>query len=124
GVAVDIVQADLTQPADLAAVETRLRADARIGVLVNNAGAALNGSFVGQGPDQIGNLIALNVTALTRLAAAVAPRFAAEGTGTIVNIGSVVGSTGNPGQGNYAAAKAGLVGMTKALAAEVASRGI
>jgi 3-oxoacyl-[acyl-carrier protein] reductase len=44
--------------------------------------------------------------------------------GRIVNIGSVVGSTGNPGQGNYAAAKAGLIGMTKALAAEVASRNI
>ena len=44
--------------------------------------------------------------------------------GRIVNIGSVVGSTGNPGQGNYAASKAGLIGMTKALAAEVASRGI
>jgi 3-oxoacyl-[acyl-carrier protein] reductase len=45
-------------------------------------------------------------------------------SGRIVNIGSVVGSTGNPGQGNYAAAKAGLIGMTKALAAEVASRNI
>ena len=124
GVAVDVVQADLTQPADLAAVETCLRADARIGVLVNNAGAALNGSFVGQGPDQISNLIALNVTALTRLAAAVAPRFAAEGTGTIVNIGSVVGFAPEFGMAVYGATKAFVQYLSQALHTELGPKGV
>jgi len=91
GVTVDVVQADLTRTEDLARVEARLREDARIGVLVNNAGAALSGPFAEQSPDQTAALIGLNVTALTRLAGAVAPRFAAAGTGAIINIGSVVG---------------------------------
>ena len=90
-VAVDVLPADLTQQADLAAVEARLRDDARIGVLVNNAGMAQSGAFLQQGAEGVDRLVALNITALTRLAAAVAPRFAQSGTGSIVNIGSVVG---------------------------------
>ncbi|MCJ2058362.1 SDR family oxidoreductase [Methylobacterium sp. J-048] len=124
GVAVDILQADLTRPADLTAVETRLREDARIGVLVNNAGAALTGSFAGQGPDQISDLIALNVTALTRLAAAVAPRFVAAGSGTIVNIGSVVGFIPEFGMAVYGATKAFVQYLSQALHAELGPKGV
>src|SRR5690349_20676074 len=91
GVAVDVLVADLTAPDDLARVEARLRDDARIGVLVNNAGASLPGGFLDQGPDASAALVALNVTAPTRLTSAVAPRFAAAGAGAIVNVGSVVG---------------------------------
>ena len=91
GVAVEVLQADLTQPGDLAAVETRLRDDASIGILINNAGMAQSGGFLQQTNEGIERLIALNTTALTRLAAAVAPRFVESGTGAIVNIGSVVG---------------------------------
>ncbi|MCJ2094110.1 SDR family oxidoreductase [Methylobacterium sp. J-072] len=124
GVTVDILQADLTRPADLAAIETRLREDARIGVLVNNAGAALAGGFVGQGSDQIADLIALNVTALTRLAAAVAPRFVAAGSGTIVNIGSVVGFVPEFGMAVYGATKAFVQYLSQALHTELGPKGV
>ena len=69
-------------------------------------------------------VIAVNLTAAFRLSRAAVKGMMRRRFGRIVNIGSVVGSTGNPGQGNYAASKAGLIGMTKALAAEVASRNI
>lgn len=72
-VSVDVLPADLTQSSDLATVEARLRDDLRIGVLINNAGIAQSGSFVEQTPDSVERLIALNVTALTRLASAVTP---------------------------------------------------
>src|SRR5262245_10439861 len=85
---VEVIGTDLTRPEDLAVLEARLRDDARIGVLVNNAGAALPGPFVEQTTDQVGQLIALNTTAVARLANAVAPRFAREGRGAIINIAS------------------------------------
>jgi 3-oxoacyl-[acyl-carrier protein] reductase len=69
-------------------------------------------------------VIAVNLTAAFRTSRAAVKTMMRRRFGRIVNIGSVVGSTGNPGQGNYAASKAGLIGMTKALAAEVASRNI
>src|SRR5881397_2147015 len=68
GVDVDVLQADLTKSGDLIAVEVRLRDDTRIGILINNAGAAQSGSFVEQTPDAVAQLIALNTTALARLA--------------------------------------------------------
>ncbi|KPW25618.1 Short chain dehydrogenase/reductase family oxidoreductase [Pseudomonas amygdali pv. aesculi] len=86
-VAVEVLQADLTNSADLTALETRLRDDARIGVLINNAGIAQSGGFIEQSAEAIEKLVALNIVALTRLAAAVAPRFAQSGTGSIVNLG-------------------------------------
>jgi 3-oxoacyl-[acyl-carrier protein] reductase len=69
-------------------------------------------------------VLSVNLTAAFRLSRAAVKGMMRRRYGRIVNIGSVVGATGNPGQGNYAASKAGLVGMTKALAAEVATRGI
>jgi len=69
-------------------------------------------------------VLAVNLTAAFRLSRAAVKGMMRRRHGRIVNIGSVVGSTGNPGQGNYAAAKAGLIGLSKALAAEVASRNI
>ncbi len=91
GAAVDILPADLTQPGDLAAVEARLREDASIETLINNAGATLSGPFINQATDDVARLVALNTTALVRLASAIAPRLAEAGKGAIVNIGSVVG---------------------------------
>jgi short-subunit dehydrogenase len=105
-IAVDVLQADLTRPDDLHAVEARLRSDARIGILINNAGLAQSGSFVQQTPDSIDQLITLNTQALTRLAAAVAPRFVQSGSGAIVNIGSVVGFAPELGMSVYGATKA------------------
>ena len=90
-VAIDVLQADLTQSSDLATVETRLRDDASIGILVNNAGAAQSGNFIEQSTDSVAQLVTLNTTALVRLASAIAPRLAHAGGGAIINIGSVVG---------------------------------
>ncbi|MDR3511904.1 MAG: SDR family oxidoreductase [Caulobacteraceae bacterium] len=124
GVAVDILKADLTQPADLAKVEARLRDDARIGVLVNNAGAAAKGGFLDQNPDQVGELISLNAVALTRLASAVAPRFAAAGEGAIVNIGSIVGLAPEIGLTVYGATKAFVLFLTQGLELELGPKGV
>jgi hypothetical protein len=124
GVAVDVLRADLTDAADLARVETRLREDARIGVLVNNAGAGGAGGFLDQGPDGVGKLVALNVTALTRLAAAVAPRLAQAGEGAIINIGSVVGLAPEFGMTVYGATKAFVLYLSQALQLELGPKGV
>ena len=87
GVGIDILQVDLTDPAQLEKVETLLRDDTRIGILVNNAGASLAGSFIEQTTDDTAKLIGLNTVAVTRLAGAVAPRFVKAGKGAIINIG-------------------------------------
>ncbi len=124
GVAIDVVPADLTAPTELAAVEARLRDDARIGVLVNNAGAALKGGFAGADLDAMEQLIRLNVIAVTRLAGAVAPRFLAEGRGAIVNIASVVALAPELMPGIYAATKSYVLTFSQSLQSELGPRGI
>lgn len=123
-VAVDVLQADLTQPGDLAAVEQRLREDTRIGTLINNAGMALAGGFVQQGSKAIEQLVSLNALAPTRLAAAIAPRLAQAGAGAIVNIGSVVGLAPEFGMTVYGASKAYLLFLSQGLSAELGPRGV
>ncbi len=123
-VAVDVLQADLTQPIELAAVETRLREDARIGILINNAGMAQSGGFVQQSAQDIERLIALNTTALTRLAAAIAPRLVQAGAGTIVNISSVVGLAPELGMTIYGATKAFVLFLSQGLNLELSPKGI
>ncbi|MGT2433353.1 SDR family NAD(P)-dependent oxidoreductase [Cupriavidus basilensis] len=123
-VAVDVLQADLTQAADLATVESRLRADASIGILINNAGIAQSGGFVEQSADSIERLITLNTTALTRLAAAIAPRLAQAGEGAIVNIGSVVGLAPEFGMSVYGATKAFVLFLSQGLSLELSPRGV
>ncbi len=95
-----------------------------IDILVNNAGVTRDNLFMRMKDEEWDTVIAVNLTASFRLSRAAVKGMMRRRFGRIVNIGSVVGSTGNPGQGNYAASKAGLIGMTKALAAEVASRNI
>ncbi|SIT53095.1 conserved hypothetical protein [Mesorhizobium prunaredense] len=124
GVAIDIIQADLTQPAELATVETRLRDDASIGILVNNAGTAIGGSFIEQSTDDVARLVALNTTALLRLASAIAPRLAAAGEGAIVNIGSVVGLAPEFGMTVYGATKAFVLFLSQGLSLELAPKGV
>lgn len=124
GIAVDLLPADLTASADLAAVEARLRDDARIGILVNNAGMAASGTFLQQSAQSIDRLIALNTTALTRLAAAVAPRLAQSGTGAIVNIGSVVGLAPELGMTLYGATKAFVLFLSQGLSLELSPKGV
>ena len=124
GVAVDVVQADLTDGQDLERVEKRLREDEHIGVLVNNAGSIARGDFLDQSNDGIMGLIALNVTALTRLAHAIAPRLAAAGTGAIVNFGSIVGLAPEFGLTIYGATKAFVLFLTQGLNVELGPKGV
>lgn len=124
GVAIDILRADLTQAKALADVEARLRDDARIGVLINNAGASKAGRFVDQATDDVAGLVALNTVALVRLASAVAPRFAEAGEGAIVNIGSVVGLAPEFGMSVYGATKAFVLFLSQGLAVELAPSGV
>jgi 3-oxoacyl-[acyl-carrier protein] reductase len=99
-------------------------AGAPIDILVNNAGITKDNLFMRMKDEEWDQVIAVNLTAAFRLSRAVLRGMMKKRWGRIVQITSVVGATGNPGQGNYAAAKAGLVGMSKSLAAEVASRNI
>jgi short-subunit dehydrogenase len=124
GVAVDILPADLTRLEDLARVEARLREDTAIGLLVNNAGAAAPGSFAGADVEAWSRLIALNVTALTRLVGAAIPGFLARGSGAVVNIASVVGLAPEIPLGMYGATKAYVLALSQALAAELAPQGL
>lgn len=124
GVAVEVLPADLTQRADLARVEQRLREDARITMLVNNAGIAVAGSLVGADPDRLETMIQLNVVAPTRLAAAVAPRFAAAGGGTLVNVASVLALAPEMFNGSYSGTKAYVLNLSQALQHELAPRGV
>lgn len=93
-------------------------------ILVNNAGITRDNLFMRMSDDEWAQVLEVNLTSTMRLCRGSLRGMMKARWGRIINIGSVVGSTGNPGQGNYAAAKAGLVGMSKSLAYEVASRGI
>jgi 3-oxoacyl-[acyl-carrier protein] reductase len=113
---------------DAAAVEALPKqASAAMGgldILVNNAGITRDQVFMRMSDDDWQAVLDVNLTATMRLCRGVVRPMMKGRWGRIVNVGSVVGSTGNPGQANYAAAKAGLLGMTKSIAHEVASRGI
>jgi 3-oxoacyl-[acyl-carrier protein] reductase len=93
-------------------------------ILVNNAGVTRDGLFIRLRDEDWDTVIAINLTAGFRLTRAAARSMMRRRTGRIIGITSIVGVTGNAGQGNYAAAKAGMIGMSKALAKEVAARGI
>ena len=95
-----------------------------IEILVNNAGITRDNLFMRMKDEEWDQVIAVNLTAAFRLSRAVLRGMMKKRWGRIIQITSAVGATGNPGQGNYAAAKAGLVAMSKSLAAEVASRNI
>jgi len=95
-----------------------------VDILVNNAGITRDNLFMRMSDDEWQSVIDINLTATFRLCKGVLRGMMKARWGRIVNISSIVGSTGNPGQANYAAAKAGMVGMSKSLAYEVATRGI
>lgn len=124
GVAIDILPADLTREDDIAMIETRLRDDASIGTLINNAGAALSGTFIEQTPAALQNLIALNTTSVVRLASAIAPRLAGAGEGAIVNIASVVGLAPEFGMSVYGATKSFLLFLSQGLSLELGPKGV
>jgi 3-oxoacyl-[acyl-carrier protein] reductase len=93
-------------------------------ILVNNAGVTRDNIFVRLSDDAWDQVLAIDLTAAFRLTRRAVREMMRRRYGRIINITSVVGVTGNAGQGNYAAAKAGLIGMSKALAREVASRNV
>ncbi len=95
-----------------------------VDILVNNAGITRDNIFMRMSDEEWQSVIDVNLTATARLCKGVMRGMMKARWGRIVNISSVVGATGNPGQVNYAASKAGMIGLTKSLAYEVASRGI
>jgi len=120
-----VATADLADPASGdALVKAAEAAMGQLDVLVNNAGLTRDGLALRMKDEDWQRVIDVDLTAAFRLSRAALRGMMRRRWGRIVAITSVVGATGNPGQANYAAAKAGLVGLSKALAAEVASRGI
>jgi len=116
------VQCDVS---DGAAVEAMIKAIGRVDILVNNAGAVRDKLLLRMTEADWNDIIATDLTAAFHTTkATLAGGMLRNRWGRIVNMSSVVGITGNPGQANYAAAKAGLIGFTKAIAKEVGSRGI
>jgi 3-oxoacyl-[acyl-carrier protein] reductase len=95
-----------------------------VDILVNNAGITRDNLFMRMSDEEWADVIEVNLTATMRLCKGVVRGMMKARWGRIVNISSVVGATGNPGQANYAASKGGMVAMSKAIAHEVASRGI
>jgi 3-oxoacyl-[acyl-carrier protein] reductase len=125
GERVHVVPCNLADAASVEALPKSAEVAAgAIDILINNAGITRDNLFMRMKDEEWDAVIAVNLTAAFRLSRAVLRGMMKKRWGRIVSVTSVVGTTGNPGQGNYAAAKAGLVGMTKSLAAEVASRNI
>jgi len=113
---------------DAAAVEAlpkqAIEAMGGLDILINNAGVTRDNLFMRMSDEEWEAVIGVNLTAAFRLSRAVLRGMMKKRWGRIIGITSIVGVTGNPGQGNYAAAKAGMIGMSKSLAAEVGSRGV
>ena len=113
---------------DAAAVDAlpkqAIEAMGSVDILVNNAGITRDQIFMRMSDDEWQSVLDVNLTATMRLCRGVMRPMMKARWGRIVNISSIVGATGNPGQANYAASKAGMIGMTKSIAYEVASRGI
>ncbi len=124
GVKVESFPADLSSKADLSRVEQRLRDDDAITVLVNNAGISAKSELVGGNLDEFEAMIQLNVTAVTRLAGAVAPGFVARGQGTIINIASVLALAPEMFDGVYSGTKAFVLNLTQALNHELSPKGV
>ncbi|WP_006787187.1 3-oxoacyl-ACP reductase FabG [Thiorhodospira sibirica] len=116
---------DVAQPEAIEAVNKQIAEQwGSVSILVNNAGITRDNLLMRMKDEEWDSIIATNLTSVYRMSKTVLRAMTKARRGRIINIGSVVGSTGNPGQANYAAAKAGLLGFTKSLAREVGSRGI
>ena len=120
GVVLDVCDATAAE----AQIEATLKEFGKLSVLVNNAGITRDNLAMRMKDDDWAAVLETNLTAVFRLSRAVMRSMMKARHGRIINISSVVGSSGNPGQANYAAAKAGVEGMARALARELGSRGI
>jgi uncharacterized protein len=121
---VEVISADLGNKKDLETVEAKLRTDASITLLVNNAGVASATPLLNSNVDQMDAMIALNVTALTRLTYAVVPSFVARGKGSIINISSIVALAPELLNGVYGGTKAFVLAFSQSLQHELAGKGI
>ena len=120
-----VVEMDLTSPDSIKAAFSQASRDfGRIDILVNNAAVTKDGLAIRMKKDDWDLVIATNLTGAFLAIQQVLPGMMKERWGRIVNISSVVGEAGNPGQSNYVASKAGLIGLTKSIAQEMASRNI
>jgi len=124
GRAVATIKADLGQTAELRAVEQRLKDDASITMLVNNAGLGATAKLTESDPAAMDDMINLNVTALTRLTMAAVPGMAARKNGTIVNIASIVAVSPETLNGVYGGSKAYVLALTQSMQHELADKGI
>jgi uncharacterized protein len=124
GRSVETVAADLGDKADLAGVEAMLRAEARFSMLVNNAGFGATAPLLASDVDRMEAMIALNVTALTRLTFAAAPGFVARGRGAIINIASIVAIAPELLNGVYGGSKAYVLAFSQSLHHELAAKGV
>ncbi|VEA18722.1 malonyl CoA-ACP transacylase [Salmonella enterica subsp. enterica] len=116
---------NVTDPASIESVLENIRAEfGEVDILVNNAGITRDNLLMRMKDDEWNDIIETNLSSVFRLSKAVMRAMMKKRCGRIITIGSVVGTMGNAGQANYAAAKAGLIGFSKSLAREVASRGI
>jgi uncharacterized protein len=124
GRSVEVVVADLGNKADVARVETVLRTDASITMLVNNAGVGATAPLLGSDIEKMDEMIALNVSALTRLTYAAAPGFVARGGGTIINLASIAALSPETLNGVYGGSKAFVVALSQSLHHELAGKGV
>lgn len=124
GRSVNTIAADLNDRAALSKIESVLRDDKSITVLVNNAGVGSVASVLNGDVDEMEAMIGLNITALTRLTYAVAPVFASKGSGTIINISSVVGIAVEMLNGVYSASKSYVLSFGHALQRDLADKGV
>ncbi len=120
-----VAQIDMASADSIKETATKVAKEfGRIDILVNNAGVTKDGLAMRMKKDDWDSVIATNLTGAFLLTQQVLPGMLRERWGRVINISSVVGETGNPGQANYVASKAGLIGLTKSLAQEMGSRNI
>ena len=124
GVNIETIQADLADRAQLRKVAERLANDDSIDTLVNNAGLGATASLVESTLEQLDSMVDVNVTALTHLTHAIAPRLAAKGAGTIINIASIVAVAPELLNAAYGGSKAYVLAFTQALQHELGSKGV
>jgi 3-oxoacyl-[acyl-carrier protein] reductase len=120
----DPMEIDMTSADSIKAAFAKVKAIGRVDILVNNAAITRDGLAMRMKPDDWNAVIQTNLTGAFLAIQQVLPGMMKERWGRIVNISSVVGESGNAGQANYVASKAGLIGLTKAIAQEMGSRGV
>ncbi len=125
GVRAHVLPCNLSDPVAVDALPKQAEeAMGQVDILVNNAGLTRDNLFMRMKDEEWDTVLAVNLTSAFKLSRGVLRGMMKRRWGRIISITSVVGVTGNPGQGNYAASKAGMIGMSKSLAQEIASRGI